>query len=168
MPSLPVFVAHTALESIDWHRMGLFCSFNVAYCGLFLYAYQVLVFRQLFSGTIDEYTTLPWEQKLADGPGLKSMGQQVLLDLAVILLVYLPSFHIFREAMVGGGDDWLTVGLSSFACSFVTDAAEVLRVWGPADVLCFSLPLHQRLPVRHAISFAWTAYYSVTKMCGMS
>ena len=114
--------------------------------------------------------SLGWEQKLADGPGLQSLGQQILLDLLVILVVYLPSFHLFRESMMGSsGDDWLAVGLSSFACSFVTDAAEAVRVWAPVDALCFSLPLHQRLPVRHVVSFAWTAYYSVTRaVCGGS
>jgi hypothetical protein len=162
-----VLIGHAALDEVDWHRAGLFFLFNLAY-SVFLYAYQVSAFRELFADTIEKFTTLPWEQKLTDGPGLQSLGQQVLLDLAVLLVVYLPTFHIFREAMMGSsGDDWLAVGLSSFACSFVHDAVEVLRVWAPADMVCFSLPIHQRLPVRHAVSFVWTAYYSVTRaMCG--
>lgn len=30
------------------------------------------------------------------------------------------------------------------------DVYDVFRVWGPADLVCFSVPLWLRLPVRHA------------------
>ena len=161
-------MSHVALVDIDWERVALFGSFNLAYSGLLLYGYQIAVFRELFAESVERFTTQPWKEKLQDGPGLRSLSMQCLLDLLVILTVYLPTFHIFREALVGSsGDDWVVAGLSSFACHFAHDAPEVVKVWLPVDLLCFSLPLHQRLPVRHAISFVWTAYYSVTRAtCG--
>ena len=46
---------------------------------------------------------------------------------------------------------------------FSKDAAEVVKVWGPADALCFSVPLYLRLPIRHIFSFVWTAYLSLLR-----
>ena len=63
------------------------------------------------------------------------------------------------------------------------DVFDVFRVWGPADLVCFSVPLWLRLPVRHArvpkahqlrastctrlkaevVSFVWTAYLSFAR-----
>ena len=161
-------IAHTALGDLDWERTLFFLSFNAVYSGLFLYAYQICVFRRLFAESIERFTTQPWADKLVDGPGLRSLSGQIALDIFVILTVYLPTFHVFREALTSGGGDVnaLHAGMQNCASHFVADASEVLRVWLPADVLCFSLPLHWRLPVRNAVSFLWTTYYSVTRaMC---
>ncbi len=43
---------------------------------------------------------------------------------------------------------WVHSGLSSYSTNFKKDAYDVIRVWGPADLLCFSVPLYLRLPVR--------------------
>lgn len=54
-------------------------------------------------------------------------------------------------------------GASAAAVCHIRRRYDVCRVWGPADLLCFSVPLWLRLPVRHVISFAWTAYLSFVR-----
>ena len=38
------------------------------------------------------------------------------------------------------------------------DVFDVFRVWGPADLVCFSVPLWLRLPVRHATAPVLSAF----------
>ena len=164
-------VSHVPVDAIDWQRTSLFFAFNFAYSGLFLYAYQVAIFRRIFGEDLERFAEQPWAAKAADPAGLRTLAQQVALDLSVILFVYLPGFHIFRAGILGDGaaltdEPALIAGLTSFAAHFATDAPEALRVWAPLDALCFSLPLHLRLPVRHVASFVWTTYYSVTRAHG--
>ena len=40
-------------------------------------------------------------------------------------------------------------------CFTSEDVYDVFRVWGPADLVCFSVPLWLRLPVRHVWSLSW-------------
>ena len=63
----------------------------------------------------------------------------------------------------GGGAEWAEVGLGNWTTNFRKDAQDVLMVWGPADLVCFSVPLYLRLPVRHIVSFVWTAYLSFAR-----
>jgi hypothetical protein len=39
----------------------------------------------------------------------------------------------------------------------------MIKLWGPSDCVQFVLPLHIRMPFRHAVSFFWTAYVSFTR-----
>ena len=131
-----VVIGQVPVDDIDWQRVGLFWTFNLLYSGFLLYGYQITVFKELFADSIERFTTQSWQEKLGDEEGLRSLSMQCLLDLLIILTVYLPSFHILREGLMGsGGDDWLSIGLSSFACDFAHDAPEVVKVWLPVDLL---------------------------------
>ena len=48
---------------------------------------------------------------------------------------------------------WVTSGLTKYVNNCQKDVYDVIRVWAPADLLCFSVPLWLRLPVRHVVSF---------------
>jgi hypothetical protein len=178
-----VVIAQTPVTDIDWQRSFLFCLFGCLYLGAFQYAYQVQVFKRLFD--VDRFTQQTWSEKLRDKEGLQALAAQTVLDLTVLTVIYLPTFYIFKAAVFGGGgstmmmtmiDDplptapadpvvlqWLSTGLDNYRTNFAKDEADLIKVWLPADLVCFSVPLYLRLPVRHVVSFVWTAYLSFVR-----
>jgi hypothetical protein len=159
-----VVIAHTPLDAIDWQRSLLFCAFGAIYLGGFQYFYQVKFFRRLFD--VDAFTAQPWEKKLRDRDGLLALAAQTALDLAVLSCVYLPTFYVFKASVFSGSTDpleWASSGLAMYCANFAKDEFDLLRVWLPADLVCFSVPLYLRLPVRHLVSFVWTAYLSFAR-----
>lgn len=159
-----VAIAHTPVSEIDWQRALLFCAFGAIYLGAFQYWYQVNVFKKLFD--VDKFTTQPWGDKLKDTEGLKSLAAQTAVDLTVLTLVYLPTFYVFKAGVFSGSADpyvWLSSGLNNYSTNFSKDEFDLIRVWAPADLIIFSVPLYLRLPVRHIVSFVWTAYLSFSR-----
>lgn len=157
-------ISGTPLSQIDLQRSLLFCLFGALYLGAFQYLYQVQIFKRLFN--VDKFTSQSWKQKVQDVPGLQALGFQTMLDLAVLTLVYLPTFYIFKASVFGGSmnpSDWVSSGLETFQSNFAKDEFDLIRVWLPADLVCFSVPLYLRLPVRHVVSFVWTAYLSFAR-----
>jgi len=156
-----VVIAQTPIAEIDWARAFLFFAFGAIYSGGFQYLYQVLVFKKLFD--VDAFTSQSWAEKFKDVEGLKQLGLQTALDLTILALIYLPAFYIFKASLFSGSADptvWTSVGLDNFMTNFHKDELDALRVWLPADLVCFSVALYLRLPVRHIVSFGWTAYLS--------
>jgi len=150
------------LAEVDWKRNLVFCLFGAAYLGAYQYWYQVNVFRRLFP-SVEVFTSQPWLAKLKDVPGLAALGAQTVLDVGMLSFVYLPTFYVFKGFVFGktwDPQDWVKDGIGNYTNNFTKDAYDVVRVWGPADLVCFSVPLWLRLPVRHVVSFVWTAYLS--------
>ena len=157
-------IGGTPIMDIDLERSFLFCLFGALYLGGFQYLYQVQIFKKLFD--VDKFTSQSWEEKLQDGPGLRALAAQTVLDLTVLTAIYLPTFYIFKASVFSGSMDpsvWFDTGLSNFQTNFAKDEFDLLRVWAPADIVCFSVPLYLRLPVRHIVSFVWTAYLSFAR-----
>ena len=70
---------------------------------------------------------------------------------------------MFKAAVFSGAWDaqkWTSEGVGAYCTNWNKDVYDLVRVWGPADLLCFSVPLYLRLPIRHIFSFVWTAYLS--------
>jgi hypothetical protein len=159
-----VVIAQTPIANIDWDRTLLFCAFGAIYLGGFQYLYQVNVFKKLFD--VDKFTSQPWADKLKDEEGLKALAAQTALDLTVLTLIYLPAFYIFKAGVFSGSMDpsiWTSTGLHTWQENFAKDEFDLIRVWFPADLICFSVPLYLRLPTRHIVSFVWTAYLSFAR-----
>lgn len=159
-----VAIAHTPVSEIDWSRAFLFMVFGATYLGAFQYWYQVNIFKKLFD--VDKFTSLSWEDKLQDTEGLKSLAAQTAVDLTVLTLIYLPTFYVFKAGVFSGSADpsvWLSSGLDNYSTNFAKDEFDLIRVWAPADLVCFSVPLYLRLPARHVVSFVWTAYLSFSR-----
>ena len=157
-------IAQTPLNEIDLQRSFLFMVFGAVYLGGFQYLYQVQVFKRLFD--IEKFTNLSWREKLEDKEGLKNLGLQTALDLTVLTFVYLPTFYVFKAGVFSGSTDpgvWASTGIENYVTNFAKDEADLLKVWFPADLVCFSVPLYLRLPVRHVVSFVWTAYLSFAR-----
>jgi len=159
-----VVIGQTPIAEIDYERSLLFCGFGAIYLGGFQYLYQVNVFKKLFD--IDAFTSQPLEDKLKDEEGLKALAAQIILDLAVLTLIYLPTFYVFKAGVFSGSMDpsvWTSSGIETYQKNFAKDEFDLIRVWLPADVVIFSVPLYLRLPVRHVVSFVWTAYLSFAR-----
>ncbi len=159
-----VVIGQTPIADIDYERSLLFCGFGALYLGGFQYLYQVNIFKKLFD--VDAFTSQPWKDKFKDEEGLKALAAQTALDLTVLTLIYLPTFYIFKAGVFSGSVDpavWTSSGLETYQQNFAKDEFDLIRVWLPADLVCFSVPLYLRLPVRHIVSFVWTAYLSFAR-----
>lgn len=157
-------IAHTPVSELDLQRSLLFCTFGGLYSGAFQYLYQVQVFKKLFD--VDKFTSQSWSKKLKDAPGVKALAAQTGLDLTILTLVYLPAFYIFKASVFSGSSDpsdWFSTGVDTYATNFGKDEADLLKVWLPADLICFSVPLYLRMPVRQSVSFLWTVYLSFAR-----
>lgn len=92
------------------------------------------------------------------------MPSTVFLDAIIHLpLIYLPTFYCVKEMVQGGKSDpvaWVQDGCSKYVANWWTDVPQLVYVWVPTDIVCFSAPLWLRMPVRHVVSFVWTAYLS--------
>lgn len=157
-------IAHTPISELDLQRSLLFCTFGGLYSGAFQYMYQVQVFKKIFD--VDKFTSQSWSEKLKDIPGVKALAAQTGLDLTILTLVYLPAFYIFKASLFSGSSDpteWFSTGVDTYATNFEKDEADLLKVWLPADLICFSVPLYLRMPVRQSVSFLWTAYLSFAR-----
>jgi len=94
-------------------------------------------------------------------------GKMVLFDVLIHLpLIYFPTYYTVKE-FVGGSSwnpiDWAVDGCTKYKKNFTEDFSAMIKLWGPADCVQFVLPLHIRMPFRHAVSFFWTAYVSFTR-----
>ena len=162
-------LAQTALGGgtlhVDVPRSALFMLFGALYSGGFQWWYQVNIFKKLFSN-VDQFTQKPWKRKLRDRRGLQSLAAQTALDLGILSIAYLPAFYVFKASVFSGSLDptvWFRTGLRQYQTNLAQDWVDMVRVWLPADLLCFSVPMYLRLPVRHAVSFAWTVYLSLLR-----
>eukprot|EP00977_Amphora_coffeiformis_P002767 scaffold522_cov168-Amphora_coffeaeformis.AAC.14 len=152
------------LTELDLQRSLLFFLFGGIYSGGFQYLYQVQIFKRLFD--VDKFTEQSWVDKAKDKEGLQALGVQTALDLTVLTAVYLPAFYIFKASVFEGSVDptvWFGAGWDTYVSNFMKDEFDLVRVWLPADLVCFSVALYLRLPVRHIVSFAWTAYLSFSR-----
>jgi hypothetical protein len=158
-------IERKSLQEVDWKRNLVFCLFGAVYLGAFQYWYQVNVFKRLFPG-VEAFTSQPWLAKLKDVPGLMALAGQTVLDVGMLSFVYLPTFYVFKGFVFGktwDATEWVKDGIGNYTKNFSKDTFDVVRVWGPADLVCFSVPLWLRLPVRHIVSFVWTAYLSYVR-----
>ena len=157
-------IDHTPLDELDLQRSLLFCAFGGLYSGAFQYMNQVQVFKKFFD--VNKSTSQSWSQKLRDIPGVKALAAQTGLDLTILTLVYLPAFYIFKASVFSGSSDlsdWFSTGVDTYATNFGKDETDLIKVWLPADLVCFSVPLYLRMPVRQSVSFLWTVYLSFAR-----
>uniref|UniRef100_A0A7S0QAI0 Peroxisomal membrane protein MPV17 n=1 Tax=Coccolithus braarudii TaxID=221442 RepID=A0A7S0QAI0_9EUKA len=158
-------IEQKSVSEVDWRRNMVFCLFGGVYLGAFQYWYQVNIFKRLFTN-VEKFTSQPWSKKLTDIPGLSSLLVQCVMDVSIMCGVYLPTFYVFKAAVFSNVVDpveWFHSGTTSYIKNFRNDSPDLLKLWFPADLVCFSVPLWLRLPVRHIVSFVWTTYLSLIR-----
>jgi len=160
-------IAQTAVEGkgfseIDWQRNAVFIAFGAVYIGVFQYFLQVRCFSTWFKGAA-EFANSSLAAKCRDKAGLSLLAKQIGFDCGLHLpFIYLPTFYVIKESVTGKGSpvDWVKGGTEKYVKNFSSDVPVMLKVWFPADILCFTVPMWLRLPIRHAISLGWTTYLS--------
>lgn len=153
-------------KEIDWRRNGIFVVFGFAYLGCFQYWIMVTKYRQWFP-TMDRFAKLSLAGKLKDRAGILDAMKMVVFDVTVHLpLMYFPAYYTTKE-FVGGNTwnpvDWVKDGVTKYSNNLKDDLTAMIKLWGPSDCVQFALPVHIRMPFRHAVSFFWTAYVSFTR-----
>mmetsp|Transcript_31291 Transcript_31291/g.57303 ORF Transcript_31291/g.57303 Transcript_31291/m.57303 type:complete len:261 (-) Transcript_31291:215-997(-) len=154
-----------SLKEVDWQRNSVFMLFGAVYLGGFQYFYQITIFSRIFPG-MERFCNQTVMEKIRDVPGILALAGQTVLDVGMLDFVYLPTFYVFKAfvfSKVWDVQEWVTTGLTNYSNNIRKDSWDVLRVWAPADIVCFSVPLWLRLPVRHIVSFVWTAYLSFVR-----
>jgi len=129
----------------------------------------VQVFKRLFD--VDAFTSQPWADKLRDGPGLRALAAQTApspapsprpaagslsspplcgqaLDLAVLSLIYLPTFYVFKAAVFSDAATGfepagcISSGIEKYQANFAKARGEP----GPRLSQTTRRPLASRLP----------------------
>ncbi|MEM8648880.1 MAG: Mpv17/PMP22 family protein, partial [Pseudomonadota bacterium] len=158
-----VVVEGKSWEQVDWKRNMVFVVFGAGYLGAFQWLIQVNVFSKLFPN-MATFANASWAAKLKDRPGQLNVLYQCFLDAFIHLpLVYLPTFYVVKEMVMGGKAnpaEWVQDGVRKYLANWLVDVPQLIYVWAPTDLVCFSVPLYLRMPLRHVVSFAWTAYLS--------
>ena len=141
-----------AIERREWEarRTALFAAFGLIYQGAVQYLFVNIVIERLFPG-----------QSLR-----AVLAKCGMMNGFCDPCFFLPTFYVFKAAVfsdVVSVQAWVSTGFGNYTKNCWKDWYDVVRVWAPADIVCFSVPLYLRLPVRHVVSFVWTAYLSFAR-----
>jgi|TARA_B100000475_G_scaffold93693_1_gene67876 hypothetical protein len=124
----------------------------------------VNIFSKVFTSTA-RFTSESLAEKARDVDGLVQLAFQIALNLTILSVVYLPTFYLFKALFFSDcglascfSDAWAT-----YTSNLETDLPALIRCWAPADLVCFSVPLYLRIPIRHLVSFCWTIYLSLAR-----
>ena len=101
-------------------------------------------------------------KKLVDPSALSVIAKQIAFDIAIHMpFMYFPTFYVVKQAVQARrAATSSSTGCRSTKENWVVDQTAMVKVWLPADVVFFSGPLWLRLPLRHVVSFGWTAFVS--------
>jgi hypothetical protein len=161
-----------SFSEIDWRRNGVFIVFGSVYLGGFQWFIMVTKYRVWFP-TMDRFAKLPLSAKFKDTAGMLDAAKMVLFDVFIHMpCMYFPAYYTVKELVYC--DDLFEYGLAApfvffrdgmtkYYNNIVPDLTAMAKLWGPSDCVQFLLPLHIRMPFRHAVSFFWTSYVSFTR-----
>ncbi|GHP06068.1 hypothetical protein PPROV_000481500 [Pycnococcus provasolii] len=157
-------VEQKSITEVDWKRNMVFVVFGATYLGGVQYWIQVNMYKRWFP-TMQRFANHPtMADKLKDVAGQIDVVKQIAFDVVIHLpFMYLPTFMVVKEFVQGktwNPVDWVKDASAKYIKNFATDVKTMTMVWLPADIIIFSVPLYLRLPVRHVVSLAWTAYLS--------
>lgn len=157
-------------KEIDWSRNGVFTAFGFAYLGVAQWFIYVTVFTRLCPHAI-KFANMSWAEKLKYRAGQIDLVKQTIYDNFVhYTFIYFPVFYFFKELIQAdtakaSGDQVNLVqrGLTKYWNNFVKDNLYIWSLWIPGDLLVYACPIWMRLPLNHAISFAWTMILSTLR-----
>lgn len=149
-------------DTFDFKRNAVFTAFGFAYLGIAQWFVYVTVFTRVCPNAV-RFANLTWAEKLKDKAGQKDLYKQVFLDNFVhYTFVYFPVFYCFKESIQGSGvnQDMVNNALAKYWNNIVTDNMAIWGLWVPMDLIIYAVPVWMRLPLNHAVSFAWTMILS--------
>lgn len=149
---------------IDWRRNLLFATFGCLYLGGAGHFFYITAFGRIFGvKEMAKFCNQGWRAKLQNRAGLKAVFGQVAADCLIIQPVfYWPIFYVFKESLLSQdareGEPFSAVldrFLARYKTTFWEDNFGMTYFWVPANIICYSIPLHLRMPVTHIFSFSW-------------
>jgi predicted amino acid-binding ACT domain protein len=155
-------------EKVDWRRNAAFAAFGFVYLGGIQYALYVPIFGRLFPDAA-KFAAKTFRQKLKDGPGLRNLGLQTILDQCVHHpLMYFPAFYVTKELVMGGKDGGgkpdIPRVLSDYRSNMKEDLFALWKIWVPATICNFAfMPMHLRIPFTAGVSLLWTCVLSAMR-----
>jgi len=175
-----------SLDEVDRRRTAVFMTFGCIYLGGVQYVMYKKVFPKLFDARcVGKFCNQPLREKLRNKEGIKALLKQNMTDMIFNQpLLYFPAFYIVKEALtaadeVGTGAPGhygslpslsslpvsrvVSNALDKYRPNMVSDVATMSMFWFPANFICYSIPIHFRLPAIHAFSLAWTSGLSAVK-----
>lgn len=150
------------VDTYDFKRTGVFTAFGFAYLGIAQWFVYVTVFTRVCPNAV-RFSNLPWAEKLKDKAGQRDLYKQVFLDNFVhYTFMYFPVFYIFKESIKGQGEakDIVNAAMGKYWNNCVQDNLAIWGLWIPMDLIIYAVPVWMRLPLNHAVSFAWTMILS--------
>lgn len=152
-------------SDVDWNRNLIFVLFGGCYLGVFQWFVYVKGMSKLFPA-MEKFCNQPLREKIKNKAGIKALFQQIALDFTFIQpFMYFPVFYGFKtfvdERAEGDTRPAWRIALDNLKNNFVQDNFGMMAFWLPMDVVIYSVPLYLRLPLNHAVSFAWCCILSI-------
>lgn len=151
-------------ETIDRRRAAVFTLFGFWYLGGFQYFLYVRCFRLWFPAAeaFGAHTSIA--ARLKDVPGLQDLARQVAVgNFLHIPFAFLPCFYLTQEVTTHGAAASPVSALCSYRDNIWSDCVSAWTIWIPGHAIFFSVPLWLRLPVNHAMSFAYVCILSAMR-----
>lgn len=151
-----------SFPGINWRRTLFFAVFGLLYIGMVQWFFYVNLFSILCPDALT-FANQPLASKLSDRVGQFDLLMQVLVDQLVINpFFYFPTFYVVKEVFITGnlGPSSFWSALSTYKDNFTQDNLASVSLWFPADFVIFTVPMFLRMPLEHAVSFAWTMIIS--------
>lgn len=155
-------------ETIDRRRSAVFLLWGAAYLGGVQYFLYVHLFSRVLFPSAAAFVAKPLSARLADRAGQATVLKQVALDQFIHhpLMVF-PCFYVVKELIEDGSRGLgasARSGLAKYARNAREDLAVCWRTWIPAFLFNFSVcPIWARIPFVAAVSFGFTAYFSLLR-----
>mmetsp|Transcript_35573 Transcript_35573/g.62841 ORF Transcript_35573/g.62841 Transcript_35573/m.62841 type:complete len:312 (-) Transcript_35573:28-963(-) len=152
----------------DWKRSAAFAIFGFIYVGCVQWFLYVTILTWLFPGAVI-FANEPWYAKLSDTTGQLDVVGQILVDNFVFsCFIYFPAFYTIKAFLQEHGSlpQRAYAGLCKYRTNIVTDNISSWCIWIVADIGIFACPMYMRMPLEHAVSFAWTMFISFLRGAG--
>lgn len=155
-------------QTLDRTRSAVFLMWGAVYLGGVQYLIYSHLFPRVLFPSAATFVAKPFAERLADRAGQQVVAQQVALDQFLHHpLVLFPCFYIVKEHVELSATPALSVartGLQKYATNVWDDCLFCWRTWVPAFFVNFSVcPIHMRIPFVAAVSFGFTAFFSIRR-----
>jgi hypothetical protein len=155
------------LADIDRRRTLVFFTWGAVYLGGVQYFIYVHLFSRVLFPSVAKFVAKPMAQRLTDVHGQLTVLKQVALDQFVHHpFVLFPCFYCVKEGIERGNleVDTVKTALAKYRANMVSDCVFCWQWWVPTFLLNFSIaPLHMRVPITAAVSFAFTSLFSLRR-----
>lgn len=166
------YIAQSCIEqrpTIDKTRSAVFFTWGAVYLGGVQYMIYSYLFPRILFPSAAAFVAKPLAERLADRAGQLVVVKQVALDQFIHHpFMLFPCFYIVKEHVESHAvmPTWTVAraGLEKYVTNIWDDCLFCWRTWVPAFLVNFSVcPIHMRIPFVAAVSFGFTASFSIRR-----